>query len=136
VDWSSDVCSSDLCRGNPLLTTDFGNCAYRYSAATDLLPQSSEASGMVSFTKSLPANNQLQVQYFYTQSKVSGWAGPMFYALPISPTNPFLPTASRLTCLSPPCSPLNETGFNGVYPPGTIPASLVGTPMPSPMTAI
>src|SRR4029077_15679328 len=99
VDWSSDVCSSDLCRGNPLLTTDFGNCAYRYSAATDLLPQSSEASGMVSFTKALPANNTLQFQYFYAQSKVEGWSGPMFYALPIAANNPFIPAASRLTCL-------------------------------------
>jgi iron complex outermembrane receptor protein len=138
VDSSGNFWQPDFpaCPGNPYLTTDFGNCAYRYSAATDLLPQSSEGSGMVSFTKSLPANNTLQVQYFYTQSKVSSWAGPMFYALPISPTNPFLPTASRLTCLSAPCSALNETGFNGVYPPGTIPPSLVGTPMPSPMTAI
>ena len=138
VDSSGNAWQPDFpaCPGNPLLTTAFGNCAYRYSAATDLLPQSSEGSGMVSFTKALPANNTLQVQYFYTQSKVSGWSGPMFYALPISPTNPFLPTASRLTCLSPPCSALNETGFNGVYPPGTLPASLVGTPIPSPMTAI
>ncbi len=138
VDSSGNVWQPDFpaCPGNPLLTTDFGNCAYRYSAATDLLPQSSEGSGMVSFTKALPANNTLQVQYFYTQSKVAGWSGPVFYALPISPSNPFLPAASRLTCLSAPCTPLNETGFNGVYPPGTIPASLVGTPMPSPMTAI
>ncbi len=87
------------CPGNPLLTTDFGNCAYRYSAATDLLPQSSEASGMVSFTKALPANNTLQLQYFYAQSKVEGWSGPMFYALPIAANNPFIPAASRLTCL-------------------------------------
>src|SRR6202044_2374938 len=39
------------CVGNPQLTTAFGNCAYRYSAATDLLPESHEASGMVAFTK-------------------------------------------------------------------------------------
>jgi iron complex outermembrane receptor protein len=28
------------CAGNPLLTRYFGDCAYRYSAATDLLPES------------------------------------------------------------------------------------------------
>ena len=81
------------CAGNPYLTTDFGNCAYRYSAATDLLPQSSEASGMVSFTKALPANNTLQLQYFYAQSKVEGWSGPMFYALPDEPDEPLHPGA-------------------------------------------
>ena len=56
------------CPGNPLLTTYYGVCSYRYTAATDLVPKSDEASGMVSFTKDLPANNSLAVQYFYTQS--------------------------------------------------------------------
>jgi iron complex outermembrane recepter protein len=95
--WQPDF---PACPGNPYLTTDFGNCAYRYSAATDLIPQSSEGSGMVSFTKSLPANNQLQVQYFYTQAKVSGWFGPVFYDLQMDPASPYFPTAaSPFTCI-------------------------------------
>ena len=51
------------CAGNPQLTTYYGDCSYRYSAATDLLPQSHDFSGMAAFTKALPVNNQVQVQY-------------------------------------------------------------------------
>jgi iron complex outermembrane receptor protein len=87
------------CVGNPQLTTAFGNCAYRYSAATDLLPESHEASGMVDFTKALPANNTLQVQYFYTQSEVNGYSGPMFYEFKMNPASPYYPKASQLTCI-------------------------------------
>lgn len=86
------------CAGNPQLTTYFGDCSYRYSAATDLLPQAQEISGMASFTKSLPANNQVQVQYFWTQSKVTAYSGPMFYAFTMDPTSPYFPTATQLVC--------------------------------------
>jgi iron complex outermembrane recepter protein len=87
------------CAGNPQLTTYFGNCAYRYSAATDLLPDHNEVSGLVSFTKALPADNQLQVQYFYTRSEVTAWSGPMFYFFQMNPASPYYPTAaSPLTC--------------------------------------
>jgi iron complex outermembrane receptor protein len=86
------------CESNPFLTEYFGNCAYRYSAATDLLPKSDEASGMLAFTKALPGNNQFQAQYFYTQSEVTGWSGPMFYFFPLDPASPYYPTASQLTC--------------------------------------
>jgi iron complex outermembrane receptor protein len=92
------------CAGNPYLTTFFGDCEYRYSAATDLIPQSSEASGMASFTKALPANNTLQLQYFYTQSKVSGWTGPTFYFLAMDPASPYYPKASQLTCAGGPAA--------------------------------
>ena len=34
---------------------------------------------MASFTKSLPDNNQVRVQYFYTRSKVVDWGGAMFF---------------------------------------------------------
>jgi iron complex outermembrane receptor protein len=105
------------CVGNPELTTYFGNCAYRYSAATDLLPKSSEASGMASFTKTLPANNQIQLQYFYTQSEVTGWSGPMFYEFAMDPASPYFPTPGQLTCSggAASCStPLNLTGTNSV----------------------
>lgn len=87
------------CAGNPYLTTYFGNCAYRYSTATDLIPESHEASGMVSITKSLPSNNQLQLQYFYTRSELTGWSGPMFYFFQMDPASPYYPKASQLTCV-------------------------------------
>lgn len=86
------------CAGNPQLTTYFGDCSYRYSAATDLVPQQQEVSGMVSFTKALPANNQVQVQYFWTQSKVTGYSGPMFYQFQMDPASPYFPTAAQLVC--------------------------------------
>jgi iron complex outermembrane receptor protein len=86
------------CTGNTQLTTFFGDCSYRYSAATDLLPESSEASGMLSFTKALPANNTLQFQYFYTRSEVNGYSGPMFYFYQMDPASPYFPQASQLIC--------------------------------------
>ncbi|HEV2441890.1 MAG TPA: TonB-dependent receptor, partial [Steroidobacteraceae bacterium] len=90
------------CPGNPYLEIDPANvgntCAYRYSAATDDVPDSKETSGLMQFTKSLPGNNQVQLQYFYTRSELTGWSGPMFYALPISDTNPYIPAPSALTC--------------------------------------
>lgn len=86
------------CAGNPQLTTFFGDCSYRYSAATDLLPQSREISGMASFTKALPANNQVQLQYFWTQSSLTAYSGPMFYQFQMDPASPYFPTASQLIC--------------------------------------
>jgi iron complex outermembrane receptor protein len=86
------------CAGNNYLTTYFGECSYRYSAATDLLPKSSETSGLLQITKALPANNQVQLQYFWTQSEVTAWAGPMFYFFGLNPTSPYYPKASQLTC--------------------------------------
>jgi iron complex outermembrane recepter protein len=86
------------CAGNPQLTRYFGDCSYRYSAATDLLPESHEFSGMALFTKALPDNNQVQLQYFYTQSEVNGYSGPMFYDFQMNPASPYFPKASQLTC--------------------------------------
>jgi iron complex outermembrane recepter protein len=86
------------CAGNPQLTTYFGDCSYRYSAATDLLPESHEFSGMAVFTKALPADNTLQLQYFYTQSELDGYSGPMFYEFQMNPASPYYPTASQLVC--------------------------------------
>jgi iron complex outermembrane recepter protein len=86
------------CAGNPQLTTYFGNCAYRYSAATDLLPASHEISGMAALTKTLPGNNQVQLQYFYTQSAVLAYTGPTFYFFQMDPASPYYPTAAQLTC--------------------------------------
>ncbi len=86
------------CAGNPQLTTYFGDCSYRYSAATDLIPESREMSGLVSFTKALPANNQVQLQYFYTQSELNGYSGPIFYQFGVDPASPYFPKPSQLTC--------------------------------------
>jgi len=86
------------CVGNTQLTTYFGDCSYRYSAATDLLPQSHEISAMASFTKALPSNNQVQIQYFWTQSEVTAFSGPMFYFFQMDPASPYFPTAAQLTC--------------------------------------
>lgn len=86
------------CAGNPQLTTFYGDCSYRYSAATDLLPQTHEISAMAEFTKALPANNQFEVQYFWTQSYLNGYSGPMFYDFQMNPASPYFPTASQLVC--------------------------------------
>jgi iron complex outermembrane receptor protein len=88
------------CAGNDFLTTYFGSCQYRYSAATDLIPRSYEASALVSFTKALPDNNQVRLQYFYTRSKATQWSGPMFYEFAMTPqADPtYFPTAAGLTC--------------------------------------
>ena len=98
------------CAGNPYLTTFFGNCAYRYSAATDLLPDHKEYSALASLTKSLGPNNSLQLQYFWSQAKVVGWAGPMFYFFAMDPASPYYPgnaqgpSLASLICEFPPCS--------------------------------
>ena len=92
------------CTGNNYLTRYFGDCSYRYSAATDLLPKSSEASGLLQVTKALPANNNLQLQYFWTQSEVTDWSGPMFYFFGLNPASPYYPKASQLTCAGGPAN--------------------------------
>jgi iron complex outermembrane recepter protein len=88
------------CSGNPLLTEYYGDCAYEYSAAVDLIPKSSELSGLASFTKELPANNTLALQYFYTQSRVTTWGGPQTYSFEMTPqADPaYFPTAAESTC--------------------------------------
>lgn len=89
------------CAGNPYLTTYLGNCAYRYSAATDLLPNSYDASALIAFTKELPKNNVLSIQYFYTRSRIAPWLGPMFYYFEMTPQadpNYFPTSAAGLTC--------------------------------------
>jgi iron complex outermembrane receptor protein len=53
---------------------------------------------MASFTKALPANNQVQLQYFYTQSSLTGFSGPMFYQFQMDPASPYFPTAAQLIC--------------------------------------
>lgn len=102
------------CAGNTQLTTYFGDCSYRYSAATDLLPQTRTISGMAAFTKTLPYNNQVKLQYFWSQSELTGYSGPMFYDFQLDPTSPYFPAAAGLICDGQvTCStPLNLSGVN------------------------
>jgi len=94
--WNVDY---PACPGNPHLETTTGYCGYLYSEAVDLIPPASDFSGLMSFTKSLPGNNTLSVQYFYTRSQVTPWAGPQEYAFAMSPSSPYFPTAAQSSCL-------------------------------------
>lgn len=87
------------CAGNTHLSSIGGNCAYLYSAAVDLIPDSSQLSGMLSLTKQLSASDTLKLQYFATQSKVTSWGGPQTYSFTMTPsTNPtYFPTAANST---------------------------------------
>jgi iron complex outermembrane receptor protein len=87
------------CPSNPHLETHTGYCGYLYSEAVDLIPASTEFSGLLAFTKSLPGNNTLSVQYFYTRSQVTPWDGPQEYAFGMSPSSPYFPTAAQSSCL-------------------------------------
>jgi iron complex outermembrane recepter protein len=88
------------CTGNPYLARyPAGNCAYLYSAAVDLIPKSDEVSGLASLTKSLPWNNTLSLQYFWTQAKSTTWGGPSEYGFLMNPGSPYFPTAANSTCV-------------------------------------
>jgi iron complex outermembrane recepter protein len=87
------------CAGNPHLVATGGSCQYLYSAAVDLIPQSSSESGLISFTKALPANNTLSVQYFYSRFDLTLWSGPQEYAFGMNPSSPYYPTAANSTCV-------------------------------------
>ena len=92
------------CRGQSIPDHVFLAAApYRASAATDLIPESQQGSAMAQLTKTLPANNTLRLQYFYTRSEVDGYSGPMEYAFEMTPhADPnYLPkSASGQTCES------------------------------------
>jgi iron complex outermembrane receptor protein len=87
------------CAGNPHLVATAGSCQYLYSAAVDLIPQSSSESGLIAFTKTLPGNNTLSVQYFYSRFDLTLWSGPQEYSFSMSPTSPYYPTAANSTCV-------------------------------------
>jgi iron complex outermembrane recepter protein len=128
------------CAGNPELTTYFGNCAYRYSAATDLLPDHSELSAMGTLTKSVGTDNSLQAQYFWAQSYVKAWSGPMFYEFQMDPGSPYFPGNSQgpsVAGLLPSyggTTPANLTGFTGTCPNPKPPAA--PTCIASPVLAV
>jgi len=87
------------CAGNPHLVATAGSCQYLYSAAVDLIPQSSSESGLLAFTKTLPGNNQLAIQYFWARFDIQTWSGPQEYSFGMSPTSPYYPTAANSTCV-------------------------------------
>jgi iron complex outermembrane recepter protein len=86
------------CVGNPHLAAVNGSCEYEYSGAVDLIPQSSSESGLIAFTKTLPANNQLSIQYFYSRFNLQTWGGPQEYFFNLDPSSPYYPTAANSSC--------------------------------------
>jgi iron complex outermembrane receptor protein len=118
------------CEGNTQLTRYYGDCSYRYSAATDLLPSSQEYSGMAALTKTLPGDNQVQVQYFYTQSQLNAYSGPMYYDFLMDPASPYFPKASQLICDRGPAN------CNGLPPNLTGTGIVNGKPTAVPVQAI
>ena len=87
------------CPGNPFPSTYLGKCDYLYADAVDLIPKSSQYSGLFSASKALPGNNVLSVQYYVAKSKITAWGGPMFYEYAMSPTEDptYFPTAANST---------------------------------------
>jgi iron complex outermembrane recepter protein len=89
------------CAGNPQLArVPAGSCSYVYSSAVDLLPPSDQFSGLADFTKALPGNNTLSVQYFWARSYSDPWSGPIEYGENLNPGTRYFPTAANSTCLT------------------------------------
>jgi iron complex outermembrane receptor protein len=76
-----------------------GSCSFLYSSAVDLIPESDELSGLVSFTKALAGNNTLSLQYYWTRSRTSSYSGPNEYFFSMNPGSAYFPTAADSTCL-------------------------------------
>src|SRR5579863_3171517 len=87
------------CAGNPHLAAVGGSCQYLYSAAVDLIPQDTSESGLITFTKTLPGNNTLSVQYFYARFNLQTWSGPQECSFGMLPSSPYYPTAANSTCV-------------------------------------
>ena len=118
------------CAGNPHLARLGGSCEYLYSAAVDLVPEQSTESGLVAFTKTLPGNNTLTIQYFFARSDLQTWGGPQEYSFYMTPTaDPtYYPTAAGATCVNGPGGSGPCTGptpnFSGT-PSGGVPGQIV-----------
>jgi iron complex outermembrane receptor protein len=96
------------CAGNPALVrlpAEGIGCGYLYSLAVDLVPRTSTLSGLIDFTKSLPGNNQISVQYMYSRNSLDAWGGPINYNYAMSPTvdKTYFPTAANSTCVGASC---------------------------------
>jgi iron complex outermembrane receptor protein len=87
------------CAGNPHLVATAGSCQYLYSAAVDLIPQQTTESALISFTKTLPGNNTVGIQYFYARNNLQTWGGPQEYSFGMLPSSPYYPTAANSTCV-------------------------------------
>jgi iron complex outermembrane recepter protein len=115
------------CTGNPHLAAIGGSCEYLYSAAVDLIPQQSTESALISFTKTLPANNTLSIQYFYARSDLQIWTGPQEYSFYMTPASPYYPTAANSTCYAGPSGAPPCTGPTPVFtgtPAGNVPGQI------------
>jgi iron complex outermembrane receptor protein len=87
------------CPTNDHLTTYYpGECTYIYTTATDLIPRNIKESGLAELTKTLPGNNQLEIQYFYARSDLDTWAGPESYSALVTPASPYYPTVAESVC--------------------------------------
>ncbi len=78
-----------------------GSCQFLYSATLDLIPKSSNESALIGFTKTLPGNNTLSVQYFFNHFDLTSWVGPQEYSFNMTPTNnpTYFPSAANSTCV-------------------------------------
>jgi iron complex outermembrane receptor protein len=100
IDGNGNIYNVDYpaCPTNPHLTTFNGDCAYLYTAAVDLIPKNSDESAMLEFTKTVPGNNTVAIQYFYARTQITSWGGPITYGFNQSPTSPYFPTAAQSSC--------------------------------------
>jgi iron complex outermembrane recepter protein len=115
------------CAGNPHLAAIGGSCEYLYSAAVDLIPQASSESALVAFTKTLPGNNQLSIQYFWARFDFQNWDGPQEYSFYMTPASPYYPTAANSTCYAGPSGAPPCTGPTPVFtgtPAGGVPGQI------------
>jgi len=76
-----------------------GSCQFAYSSAVDLIPKAASETGLIAFTKTLPANNTLTLQYFISRFDLTLWTGPQEYGFFMTPSNnpTYFPTAANST---------------------------------------
>ncbi len=112
------------CPTNPYPTTFVGECDYKYSEAVDLIPESSNASGVISLTKALDQRHTLAFQYLLTRSKVNSWGGPQTYVFNMTaagdPT--YFPTLANSTFI-----PKESSSATAVAPDLADPITVVWT---------
>jgi len=99
------------CGGNKNVIASGGSCQFLYSSAVDLIPKTTNESAMISFTKTLPGNNTLNLQYFVSRFVLETWGGPQEYGFNMTPANnpTYFPTAANSTGVGNTAAP-NLTG--------------------------
>ena len=87
------------CGGTAHVVAVNGSCQLEYSAVVDLVPKTTAESALIAFTKTLPANNTLTLQYFYSRFQLTTWGGPQSYSFNMTPSNnpTYFPTAANST---------------------------------------